>query len=61
MPESAPGSIEAKPFADVIAYVLQANGMPAGKEELPSDSKQLERITIEPAPGAAAKAPEDSR
>jgi mono/diheme cytochrome c family protein len=31
MPESDPGSLSATEYADVVAYLLKLNGMPAGK------------------------------
>jgi len=34
MPQSAPGSLKAEEYADVIAYLLSENGFPAGADEL---------------------------
>ena len=34
MPASAPGSLKPEEYADIIAYILQANGFPAGSETL---------------------------
>jgi mono/diheme cytochrome c family protein len=31
MPESDPGSLSAEEYADVVAYLMKLNGMPAGK------------------------------
>ena len=37
MPATAPGSLKPEEYADVIAYVLQINGFPAGTETLKVD------------------------
>lgn len=37
MPAQAPDSLKAEEYADVIAYLLQANGFPAGSEALKID------------------------
>lgn len=34
MPASAPGSLKAEEYADVVAYLLSENGFPAGSETL---------------------------
>ena len=34
MPADAPGSLKADEYADIVAYMLQANGFPAGQEML---------------------------
>lgn len=47
MPEDMPGSLSRQQYADVIAYILQLNGMPAGSAELKSDDESLSRILIE--------------
>jgi mono/diheme cytochrome c family protein len=36
MPEDAPGSLGEKEVLDIIAYVIQTNGFPAGDKELDS-------------------------
>jgi cytochrome c5 len=48
MPANADPGYQVKPEAapDVVAYLLQANGYPAGAAELPADPKVLKRITI---------------
>jgi S-disulfanyl-L-cysteine oxidoreductase SoxD len=48
MPANADPGYQVKPAAapDVVAYLLQANGYPAGAAELPADPKVLKRITI---------------
>jgi mono/diheme cytochrome c family protein len=47
MPDDDPGSLSLAETADVLAYVLQANKLPAGKEELPTDVARLKLITFE--------------
>lgn len=48
MPEISPGSVSGEDYADLIAYILSANGFPSGKEELEANADVLERIRIEP-------------
>jgi quinoprotein glucose dehydrogenase len=50
MPEFTPGTLSAKAYADLTAYVLEANGFPAGEEELGSDKASLETILFGPEP-----------
>jgi mono/diheme cytochrome c family protein len=38
MPEDAPGSLSENEALDVIAYVVQTNGFPAGEKALPTAS-----------------------
>jgi mono/diheme cytochrome c family protein len=37
MPGNLPGSLEDRAYADVMAYILQINGLPAGERELSPD------------------------
>ena len=46
MPKLEPGSLEPEEYAQVIAYLLKINGVPAGKQDLPADVKALKRIRI---------------
>ena len=46
MPKNDPGSLSAKEYAQVMAFLLRLNGMPAGKADLPSDIGALNKITI---------------
>lgn len=46
MPQGAPASLSASGYADISAYMLQKNDVPAGAEELPSDPDDLEAILI---------------
>ena len=50
MPEDAPGSLSAQRYADVMAYVLKLNNLPAGQEELPTELPVLQSISFPPAP-----------
>jgi mono/diheme cytochrome c family protein len=72
MPRDAPASLRDETYVDIIAYVLQVNGFPSGREDLKSDS--LKNIQIvgktgpEPVPnfalvsviGCLAEAPGDN-
>jgi len=44
MPADKPGSLTPQEVADVIAFVLQKNAMPAGAAELPADAESLKTI-----------------
>lgn len=47
MPKNDPGSLSAKEYADVMAYLLKLNKMPAGRVDLPADAKLLRGINID--------------
>ncbi len=60
MPKNDPGSLAAEDVADVVAYLLEMNGMPAGKRELYPDADSLKQYRIEPghrAKGAGPRGP----
>ena len=46
MPQGAPASLSPSGYADISAYMLQKNDVPAGSMELPSDTDDLEGIMI---------------
>jgi len=46
MPPSRPGQLGDDTYADLVAYILQVNGLPAGDAELPTDTAQLDQMTI---------------
>jgi mono/diheme cytochrome c family protein len=46
MPPGNPGTLTSQQTADVIAYVLQFNGLPAGATELPRLAAPLKEIAI---------------
>lgn len=50
MPQHAPGALSAVDNAKVLAFVLRANGAPAGNRDLPSDSAELDRIRFDAVP-----------
>ena len=41
MPQSNPGSLSGEAYLDIIAYLLQSNDFPAGKEELKNTPESL--------------------
>ena len=47
MPKNEPGSLAPQEYASIVAYILKLNGMPAGKEPLPSDEAVLARIRFD--------------
>ncbi len=47
MPKGKPGSLSPADNAAIIAYILSANGFPAGSKQLPSDLQALRGIRIE--------------
>jgi mono/diheme cytochrome c family protein len=47
MPKTAPGSLSAREYADVIGYVLSVNGLPGGETELPTEVERLKEIVIQ--------------
>ena len=47
MPKNEPGSLQLEQYAQLIAYILKVNDMPAGKIDMPADSTQLKDIRIE--------------
>jgi mono/diheme cytochrome c family protein len=48
MPQMAPGTLSPEDNAKIVAYLLKANGMPAGAQPLPSDRAVLEKIAFVP-------------
>ena len=56
MPQDKPGSLSDEQYADVIAYLLQRNRVPAGAVALTTDTAALRqlRIAVSPAPAAPA-------
>jgi hypothetical protein len=47
MPLDKPGRLSRQQNADVIAFLLKANGWPAGTVELPPDPPALNQIRIQ--------------
>jgi quinoprotein glucose dehydrogenase len=52
MPQSSPGKLSRKQVADVLAYILKANGFPAGEMELPRQTGLLQGIIYQARKGA---------
>src|SRR5262249_26032631 len=50
MPADGPGTLAPPVDADVIAFILQVNKFPAGREELKPDPALLKDIEISPKP-----------
>ena len=46
MPPDAPGTLSKDDTAAVVAYILQLNKMPAGKQNLPSEADDLTHIFV---------------
>jgi mono/diheme cytochrome c family protein len=46
MPKEEPGSLKDETYADILTYLLQENGFPAGAAELEADPAALKAITI---------------
>jgi mono/diheme cytochrome c family protein len=47
MPKNAPATLTPEDYAQVVAYLLKINGVPAGETELPADTDALKKIRIE--------------
>jgi len=72
MPGNAPGSLDPQVYADVLAFLLEANGLPAGARELtpeiagrvqlvgPDGPKPLANLTIVRAVGCLTPAANDA-
>ncbi len=46
MPEDGPGSLRNQEYADVVAYILDLNGVPAGAGELAADPDAMREISV---------------
>lgn len=46
MPEDGPGSLRNQEYADVVAYILDLNGVPAGSVELAGETDTLRGIRV---------------
>lgn len=47
MPQSDPGSLPRQQYADLLAYFFKLNALPAGKNELSTESDSLKAIKVE--------------
>jgi len=50
MPDDNPGGLSAQQYKDIVAYILKANGMPAGTDSLPSDPEAMRLLKIDAKP-----------
>lgn len=50
MPTDRPNSLPTANYIDILAYILEANGFPAGEGDLGPDATALERIRITASP-----------
>jgi len=48
MPDDNPGGLPRQTYVDVMAYILELNGYPAGADELPPDDQVLGRFRLTP-------------
>jgi mono/diheme cytochrome c family protein len=48
MPLTDPGSLTKEQYLNIMAYMLEANGYPAGSQQLTDNKEELEAIKIEP-------------
>ncbi|MSR07341.1 MAG: cytochrome c [Gemmatimonadetes bacterium] len=47
MPQDNPGRLTGQEYVDIVAYVLQLNGYPAGTKELPPDPTVLNSFQLQ--------------
>jgi len=47
MPQDNPASLALQEYADILAYFLSMNGMPAGDRELPGNQDALNAVVIQ--------------
>ena len=50
MPSDGPGKVSRQQCTDIIAYLLGANGFPAGKSDLETDAAALNEIVFQSKP-----------
>jgi mono/diheme cytochrome c family protein len=50
MPDDNPGALSAQQYKDIVAYILKANGIPAGTDSLPGDPEALRLLKIDAKP-----------
>lgn len=48
MPQMAPGSLSPEDNAKIVAFLLKANGMPAGARPLPASAEALKGVSFDP-------------
>jgi mono/diheme cytochrome c family protein len=47
MPEDNPGSLKPQEYGDILAYVLELNGYPAGESELQGNAPAMANVLVE--------------
>ena len=47
MPDDEPGDLKPEEYVDVVAYIFKLNGLPPGKQPLPTDPEALKQVRIE--------------
>jgi mono/diheme cytochrome c family protein len=57
MPDDAPGSLPPQQYVDVVTYILQLNGFPAGPRELTGDVETMRAHTLEAPSGRGEPLP----
>ena len=55
MPKNEPGSMSPEEYADVLAYLLRINRMPAGETDLPADADRMKSIRFQTKPTVVRK------
>ena len=48
MPKQAPTSLSLDTYIDIVTYLLEKNGVPAGQDDLPADIPMLRDIAVTP-------------
>jgi hypothetical protein len=48
MPEDNPGGLSTNTYLDIMAYILDQNGFPAGEVELVSDIEAMKEVVLFP-------------
>jgi S-disulfanyl-L-cysteine oxidoreductase SoxD len=48
MPQQSPGSLSNKAFVEIVSFIVQANGYPAGVADLTTEPTELDKIRIDP-------------
>ena len=48
MPADRPGKLSRAENADILAYILSVNKLPAGNTDLPSDAESLKQVQFDP-------------
>jgi len=52
MPQDDPGRLTTAENVSIVAYLMKLNGMPAGKDSLPSDKAGMQRVKFNIKPSA---------